>query len=302
MVITTTDKYGRKITSLRISITPICNLNCFYCHREGHKYNQNRFMTPSEIYKIVEVSTKFGVRKIKISGGEPLLRNDIVDIVKFIHNIEGIKDISLTTNGILLKDYAEKLKENGLNRINVSLDTLNPKKYEEITNSNKLNKVLEGIEKSIDVGLTPVKINYLAMKKTMDDLENIMEYCKSVGAILQIIELMPLDETLKKEYVNIDDIEREIQKKSIKTIVRKQMQNRKKYILEDDLEVEFVRPVDNSEFCNHCTRLRLTYDGYLKPCLLRDDNLTDVLTPLRNGEDIKKYFLESIDKREPYYK
>jgi cyclic pyranopterin phosphate synthase len=294
------DKFGREIRSLRISITQKCNLKCFYCHKEGRRGDIDRFMLPEEIGEIVKTSLDFGVRKIKISGGEPLLRRDIVEILKNIKD-KRIKDISMTTNGILLKEYAEKLKDNGLDRVNVSLDTLNNELYKKITKYGDVEKVKKGIEKAIDVGLTPLKINYLAMDININHLKDIMEYCREIGAILQIIEFIPTNKNLNKHHVDITPIENKIREKADKIITRKFMQNRKKYIL-DGLEIEFVRPMDNTEFCSHCTRIRLTHDGFLKPCLLRDDNLVDVLTPLRNGEDIKKCFVECINRREPYFK
>jgi len=294
------DRFGREIRSFRISITNKCNLQCFYCHREGHDSNNNRYMTPEEIGIIAKTSTKFGVRKIKISGGEPLLRKDICEIIENIKD-EKIKDISLTTNGILLENLADKLKDAGLNRVNVSLDTLNPNLYRKITKFGDVNKVINGIKRAIDVGLTPLKVNFLAMSINIKDLPDIMEFCRDIGAILQIIEFIPLKEELKKYYYDISPIENEIKEKADKVITRKFMQNRKKYIV-DGLEIEFVRPMDNSEFCMHCTRIRLTYDGYLKPCLLRDDNLVDILTPLRRGEELEPYFVECINRREPYFK
>ncbi len=296
------DRYGREIRSFRISVTNKCNLKCFYCHREGHNSegNCNRYIKPEEFGIIVKTSTKFGVRKVKISGGEPLIRNDICEIIENVKD-KKIKEISLTTNGILLEKYAEKLKDAGLNRVNVSLDTLNPKLYKEITKVGDVEKVVSGIKKAIDVGLTPLKVNFLAMTINIKDLPNIMEFCRDVGAILQIIEFIPLNEELKKYYYDISTIENEIKEKADKVITRKFMHNRKKYIV-DNLEIEFVRPMDNSEFCMHCTRIRLTHDGYLKPCLLRDDNLVDILTPLRNGENLEPYFIECINRREPYFK
>ncbi|MBW9220795.1 GTP 3',8-cyclase MoaA [Methanothermococcus sp. SCGC AD-155-M21] len=294
------DPFNREIRSLGISITPHCNLKCFYCHREGHNCNSNSLMTPEEIGKIVKSTLKFGVKKIKISGGEPLLRPDLVDIIENISDIR-IKDISLTTNGILLENYAEKLKNAGLNRVNVSMDTIDPVKYKNITYCGDIKIVKAGIERALDVGLTPLKINYLAMKNTIEDLDPLMDYCRDIDAILQIIEFIPLNENLKKYYVDITTIENEIAKKSDKVITRKLMQNRKKYYV-DGLEVEFVRPMDNTEFCNNCTRIRLTYDGFLKPCLLREDNLIDVISPLRDGKNIDDLIYKAILNREPYFK
>ncbi|AEH07501.1 GTP 3',8-cyclase MoaA [Methanothermococcus okinawensis] len=294
------DRFGREIRSLRISITPKCNLKCFYCHREGHDSENINLMTPSELGKIVKTSLKFGIKKVKISGGEPLLRNDLPQIIESISD-DNLKDISLTTNGIFLEECAQKLKDAGLNRVNVSIDTLNPEKYKKITYCGDLEKVKRGVKEAINVGLTPLKINYLALSNTVEDLDDLMNYCRELGAILQIIEFIPLNEHLKKYHVDITPIENKIAEQCDKVITRKFMQNRKKYLV-NGLEIEFVRPMDNTEFCSHCTRIRLTHDGFLKPCLLRDDNLVDILTPLRNGEDIEKCFIECINRREPYFK
>ncbi|ENN96107.1 molybdenum cofactor biosynthesis protein A [Methanocaldococcus villosus KIN24-T80] len=255
-------------------------------------------MTPEEIGKIVDVAKKFGIRKVKISGGEPLIRRDITDIVREVSSRK-LKDVSLTTNGILLEKLADKLKNSGLDRVNVSLDALNPELYKKITGGD-VNKVINGIKRAIDVGLTPVKINFLAMKINICELEKIMDFCRELGAILQIIEFIPIKKELKNYYYDISKIEKELEEKADKIIVRK-FQNRKKYFI-DTLEVEVVKPMDNSKFCMNCSRIRLTYDGYLKPCLLRDDNLVDILTPLRRGENIEKCFLECINRREPYFK
>ena len=257
-------------------------------------------MSADEIGKIVKSSLEFGVRKIKISGGEPLLRTDLPKIIENIKD-DQIKDISLTTNGILLEKYAQKLKDAGLDRVNVSLDTLDPVQYKKITAGGNIESVKKGIEKAIEVGLTPLKVNFLAMECTVKQLPAIMDYCRKIGAILQIIEFIPMEPELKHHHIDVIPIEKEIAKKADQVFTRKFMQNRKKYVI-DGLEVEFVRPMDNTEFCGHCTRIRLTYDGYLKPCLLRDDNLVDVANPVRNGEDIRKYFIKCIEEREPFCK
>ncbi|HIQ32611.1 MAG TPA: GTP 3',8-cyclase MoaA [Methanothermococcus okinawensis] len=294
------DPFKREVRSLRISVTPHCNLRCFYCHREGYNNSKDRSMTPEEIGEIVRAFLDFGIRKIKISGGEPLLREDLPEILENISNPR-IEEISLTTNGTLLERYAQVLKDAGLHRVNVSLDTLDPEKYRQITGYGDVNVVKAGIERAIEVGLTPLKINYLVMKNTLEDLEDLMDYCREVGAILQVIELMPLDKTLRRYYVDITPIEKRIEEMADKVVKRRWMHNRRKYYI-GDLEVEFVKPMDNTEFCRHCTRIRLTYDGYIKPCLLREDNLVDILTPLRRGEDIKEYIREGILRREPYFK
>ena len=156
------DKYERPILSLRITITNRCNENCIYCHHDGMVSSKDE-MTPDEIYKICKIAKKIGVRKIRLSGGDPLVRKDIVEIVEKIASLD-FKDISLTTNGVLLEKYAKDLKDAGLDRINVSLDTLNPDTYKFVTKMDYLNEAKTGILNAVEVGLYPVNINMVIMK------------------------------------------------------------------------------------------------------------------------------------------
>jgi cyclic pyranopterin phosphate synthase len=156
------DNFERPIISLRITITNRCNENCIYCHHDGMVSSKDE-MTPDEIYKICQIAKKLGVKKIRLSGGDPLVRKDIVEIVERVGSLD-FKDISLTTNGVLLEKYAEGLKNAGLNRVNVSLDTLNPDTYKFVTKRDYLDKSKAGILKAVEVGMNPVKINMVVMK------------------------------------------------------------------------------------------------------------------------------------------
>ena len=183
------DKFERPIISLRISITNRCNVKCFYCHHDGiipQKYE----MTPEEIMRISQVAKNIGIIKIRLSGGEPLIRKDIIDIVNSISKI-GFTDVSITTNGILLEEYAQPLKDAGLDRINVSFDTLNPETYRFITKSDYVNQVKRGIEKAVEVGLYPVKVNMVVMRGlNHEEIWDMFHFCKETGAVLQLIELL----------------------------------------------------------------------------------------------------------------
>jgi cyclic pyranopterin phosphate synthase len=276
-----------------------------YCHREGIFEDSNREMTPGEISRIIGICTKHGVKKVKITGGEPLLRPDVIDVVGGISKL-GIEDISMTTNGILLKEYASRLKESGLGRINVSLDTLNPEVFKKITKGGDLRRVTEGIEAAIDAGLYPVKLNVVAMKGINDgEIQEFLDNYSVDGVVLQLIELMDVDkEIFQKYYYNIDDIERGFEKDASDVRVRKYMQGRKKYTL-NGAEVEVIRPMHNTDFCAHCTRIRITADGNFKPCLMRSDNFVDFLTSMREGagdERLEELFIEAVGKREPFMK
>lgn len=299
------DSFGRPLTSMRISITQRCNLNCIYCHREGVFGESSREMTPQEISRIVRIASGLGVKKVKITGGEPLIRGDVCDIVEGIAGVEGISDVSMTTNGVFLQEYAERLKEAGLNRVNISLDTLRPDVFSMITRGGKLDKVIAGIDEAVRVGLDPIKLNMVVMKGINDDeiQEMIKTYSRN-GVVLQLIELVDSDkEFFHKYYFDLDRIEEEIADKARNVRVRKHMQGRKKYTL-NGAQVEVIKPMHNTEFCAHCTRLRVTADGKFKPCLMRQDNLVDFLKEMRAGADdnrIRELFMKAVMRREPYF-
>ncbi|WP_432645239.1 GTP 3',8-cyclase MoaA [Methanobrevibacter sp.] len=302
------DKYERPILSLRITITNRCNENCIYCHHDGMDSSKDE-MTPDEMYTISKIAKKIGVRKIRLSGGDPLVRKDIVEIVEKIASI-GFKDISLTTNGVLLKKYAQDLKDAGLNRVNVSLDTLNRDTYKYLTNMDYLNEVKSGILKAVEVGLYPVKINMVIMKDVnVHEIKEMFEFCKEHGIILQLIELIESencddDEFSAEHHYPLDSIEKELADIADKVHERKFMQGRKKYYIGDG-EIEIVKPVDNAKFCASCSRLRITPDGKIKPCLLRNDNLVELISHIREGKsekELEEIFLNGINKREPFNK
>lgn len=300
------DKYDRPILSLRITLTNKCNVNCIYCHHDGMRSSKNE-MTPDEIYKICQIAKKIGVRKIRLSGGEPLVRKDIVEIISKINSI-GFNDISITTNGILLEKYAQDLKDAGLDRVNVSLDTLNPETYEFITKKDYLDAAKRGILKSVEVGLYPVKINMVIMKDINEhEIKDMFKFCKDHEMVLQLIELIESencdDDKFSAEYhYKLDMVEERLSDMADEVKEREFMQGRRKYYINGG-EIEVVKPIDNSKFCANCTRLRVTPDGKIKPCLLRNDNLVDIITDIRNNESdekLEEIFLKGIDKREPF--
>ncbi|RLI36690.1 GTP 3',8-cyclase MoaA, partial [Candidatus Bathyarchaeota archaeon] len=290
----------------RISVTQRCNLHCFYCHREGEDYESNREMTPEEIETIIRVVSSFGVGKVKITGGEPLLRGDILEIIEGINRVPGISEISMTTNGVLLNELAGPLREAGLARVNVSLDTLNPETYKMITGVDSLERVLSGIRKAAEVGLYPVKVNMVLLRGLNDgEIWDMAKFAGENGLILQLIELESAveNELYKRFHVDLTRIERELERRAEKVIVR-EMHHRRKYFLPDGVEVEVVRPMHNTEFCKYCTRMRITSDGRFKPCLFRSDNLVDFLGPMRSGasiDELAALFLEAVRRRKPYF-
>ncbi len=300
------DKFERPIISLRITITNRCNVNCLYCHHDGMVTSREE-MTADELYTICKIAKKLGVQKIRLSGGEPLIRKDIVEIVEKINSL-GFKDISMTSNGILLEKYAQGLKDAGLNRINVSLDTLNRETYEFITRKDYLESAKAGILKAVEVGLYPVKINMVIMKDiNQNEVKDMFEFCKENNMVLQLIELIESencdDDKFSADYhYKLDMIEERLADIADDVHERKFMQGRKKYYI-DGGEIEVVRPVDNSTFCANCSRLRITPDGKIKPCLLRNDNLVELISHIRAGEseeELTKIFIDGINNREPF--
>lgn len=309
------DNYGRLINNMRISITQECNLDCFYCHHEGENGGEstdNALMTAGEIEKISKIARKVGIEKLKITGGEPLLRKDIVDIVR--RTSKHMKEVSMTTNGILLARYADSLKESGLKRVNVSFDAIDPITFKKITNKDLYYEVKEGVSAAIKAGLNPVKLNMVVLKGINDhDIPLAIEYASNIGAILQLIEFESSKEEVQnpifnKYHLDLNRLEKDLEKIAL-GIRQRNMHRRKKYILSSEnngkTEVEIVRGMHNSVFCNNCTRLRVTSKGELKPCLLRNDNHIDIITPIREGKSDEKLvalFAKAILLKEPYWR
>jgi len=304
------DNCGRPLLNLRVAITKKCNLRCSYCHGEGEE-SPTRLsdigMTAGEIARIAKIAVDLGITRMKLTGGEPLMRKDVVEIVKKVASISGLTDLSMTTNGTLLEPLADNLHENGLKRVNVSLPALDRNVFHKLTGGDVQNAV-NGINAAVKAGLYPVKLNMLLLKDVNDfDVPEMIEFATETGTILQLIELEPInvnDSFYLANHEPLDGYERTLKEKAVKVETRRYMQNRHVYHL-PDVTVEVVRPIENTEFCLHCSRLRLTSEGKLKPCLMRNDNLVDIVTPLRNGasnEELAELFKSANLKREPFNK
>ena len=300
------DNYGRPVLNLRISVTQKCNMHCPYCHREGET-NPSTVMSVEEIVHIVKIALSLGISRVKLTGGEPLIREDILDIVGGIAELRGLRDLSMTTNGTFLGAIAKDLKMKGLNRVNVSLPTLNPETYRNLRGGN-LRDTIEGVRAAVEAELYPVKLNMLILKNVNErEVEKMIQFAERTMTILQLIELEPLnlsDAYYERYHLDLNEIEQRLKEQALEVRTREYMQNRRIYFL-PRVKVEVIHPIENTEFCARCTRIRVTSDGKLKPCLMRNDNLVDILTPLRNGaneEELTKTFLEAVKRREPYYK
>jgi len=264
-------------------------------------------MSKDEVVRIARVAVSLGMVRIKLTGGEPLLRSDIVEIVHDVATIPNLRDLSMTTNGVRLFNLADALTAAGLKRININLPSLDAKTYS-LVNGGDLNEVLDGVGAAVKAGLHPVKLNMLVLRGVNSgDVPKMIEFARQSQTILQLIELEPVnvnDEFYKEHYFPLDEFETELKKQAADVQTRGDMQNRHVYAL-PGVKVEVVHPIENTEFCSRCTRLRVTSDGKLKPCLMVNNNLVDVLTPMRKGaseEELEKLFVAAVKRREPYYK
>ncbi|MGH7885131.1 MAG: GTP 3',8-cyclase MoaA [Thermodesulfobacteriota bacterium] len=285
------DSFGRKINSLRISVTDRCNFRCSYCMpEEGMKWlDKEEILSYEEIFFLVKIFSELGINKIRLTGGEPLVRKDLYKLIFLISNIEKIEDISLTTNGYFLAEMAEKLYNSGLKRINISLDSLNPSKFNLITRRNYFHKVLDGIESAITAGFYPIKINAVIMRGINDnELGEFAKLSRKSNLKIRFIEFMPIGSkdgwknnkvvTYKEIIIKIED---EIGLK-LKPIATVKSDPARKYSFEDGIgEIGFINSV-SEPFCEHCNRIRITAEGKLRTCLFSLSE-TDLKTPLRKG-------------------
>ena len=304
------DSCGRPLLNLRIAITRKCNLRCSYCHGEGEVKRPESIeteMTGEEIVRIAKVAVGLGISRLKLTGGEPLTRSDVVELVKKISFIPRLSDLSMTTNGTLLAPLAKDLHESGLRRVNINLPTLNGDVYHKITEGN-VTDALDGANAAVEAGFCPVKLNMLVLSGVNDcAVPEMIEFARETGTILQLIELEPINVSAAYYSLNhkpLDEYEALLRQEAVEVETRQYMQNRRIYRL-PDVKVEIIRPTENTDFCRHCTRLRVTSDGKLKPCLMRNDNLVDVLTPLRDGandEQLTELFELANQERQPYNK
>jgi cyclic pyranopterin phosphate synthase len=282
------DSFHRQIDYMRISITDRCNLSCIYCAASSvPRLSHDDILCYEEIRQVVQAAAGLGVRRIRLTGGEPLVRPELSKLVQLLSRVEGIDEISLTTNAILLGKYAAELKAAGLKRVNISLDTFKATRFQHITGHDKLGDVLDGIEAAHKGGLNPVKINTVVVKGLNDD--ELLDFARSSmsdGWHVRFIEQMPLTTGLKgNRLVPVKDIIDTINS-SIGQLEPYQTTSGNgpaKYYRLPGAEgtIGFIGPLTDC-FCSGCNRFRLTADGRLRPCLLEDVEI-DLKSPLRNG-------------------
>ena len=304
------DSWQRQINYLRISVTDLCNLNCVYCSAGSiARLSPADILRYEEIQRIVRLAAGMGITKVRLTGGEPLARPDFVKLVRMISQLDGIDDVAVTTNGILLAGYARELKEAGLNRVNVSLDTLQRERFKQITGGDKLAAVLAGIKAAHRVGLEPVKINVVVMRgKNEDELLDFGRKTISNGWHVRFIEFMPFGTC------GADCVEgvptREIQERlqalgKLEPFPGPAGNGPARYyrLPGSNGSVGFITPM-TEHFCATCNRLRITSDGQLRPCLLGNEEV-NLKAALRNGaadDEIKRLIQQAvIIKREEHH-
>jgi len=295
------DSFGREVTGVRVSLTDRCNFDCVYCHNEGLGDTRGPMdardheMSADDVVRFLEVGEEYDIDSVKFTGGEPMLRDDLEDIIR---RTPGSMEVSMTTNGTFLPGRAEDLVDAGLERVNVSQDALDREQFKHVTQSGAYDRVLEGVDAALDAGLDPVKLNMVVFEKTAGYVPGMVEHvAENSGLQLQLIEFMP-ELVGKPEWaVDIDRVHDWLEDQADE-VEHREMHDRKRYWVNDGM-VEIVDPVGNANFCANCHRVRVTHEGYLKGCLNRNDDLKSM------GEmtkpEIREAFERTVDERVPFY-
>jgi GTP 3',8-cyclase len=300
-------KGNRTINYLRLSITDRCNLRCMYCMpEEGVEFvPHNQVLSYEEMLRLVTLSVKAGIRKVRLTGGEPLVRKGFIPFLEKLSAIEDLKEISLTTNGVLLKEFALDIKRCGICRINVSLDSLNPQKFMRITGRDYFHRVKEGIEEAELLGFNPIKINVVAMRGINDD--EILDFARLTlrkPYHVRFIEFMPVGKNncwTSDRFIPADEILNTIRTLGeLKALEHNSLDGpARRYKLDGAKgEIGLIGAISN-HFCDQCNRLRLTAEGHLRGCLFSDQEI-DIKTPLRQGrgeDDLLELLKMAIDKK-----
>lgn len=301
------DNYARNIDYLRVSVTNKCNLRCRYCMPEegiediGHE----NILTLEELGRLVKVAARIGIRKVRLTGGEPLVRRNISNLIAEIAAIPKISDIAITTNGVFFADMAEELKKAGLNRVNFSLDSLDPKRFQYITSRGNLNDVIRSIAKAMEMGMGPIKINTVVMKGINDhEILDFVELAKKMPLHVRFIEFMPVGDLpfyKTDRVVTVDDIGQIIRQKYELTKSAAIQGNgpAKSYQIRGGLgTVGFISAMSD-HFCGECNRIRMTADGKLRSCLFGKNELNMKLALKNSASDdkIAEIFTKAIKEK-----
>jgi len=298
-----TDPFGRCIEYVRLSVTDKCNLRCFYCMPEGfHDFEEpENWLTFDEIERVIAAFGALGVSRVRVTGGEPLVRKNLPDLVTRLAALPGIDDLSLSTNATLLSRQADKLSQSGIGRVNVSLDSLRPERFAKITRGGRLHEVIDGLMAAKSAGLKPIKINMVALNGVNDDeFIDMIEFCAEHGFTLRFIESMPMGDvgrSASKDYISLDTVRQQLAEAYdlIPGFMAGGGPAKYYQVSGTDLKIGFITPI-SQHFCETCNRVRLSVDGTLYLCLGQEHSLS--LRPfLRAGisdEGLQDKIIEAI--------
>ncbi len=301
------DKFGRQITDLRISVTDRCNFRCVYCRSADpeHYRDHDEILSWAELKRLARIFVGLGIRKVRITGGEPLVRQGVEEYINYLHGL-GVEDLSITTNGHLLAERCEKLIAAGLKRINISLDSLEPSKFERITRTQSYGNVLEGIETVQKSRLAPAKVNAVLVRGLNDDeVEAFAEFARERGVIMRFIEFMPLDADRhwsRDLVVPAAEVFQRIHARwPLQQIPHEKSETARKYRFADGApgQIGLIAPVTQA-FCGHCSRIRLTADGKMRTCLFskEDRDLRGLLRAKARDEEIADWVRAIVMEKE----
>ena len=301
------DSFGRVHKNLRISVTDRCNIRCFYCMPEVVKFLPRKdVLSFEEIVRLTRVFASAGIERIRLTGGEPLARRGLSDLVGMLKEIDGIKEIAATTNGLLLADHAESLKAAGLDRLNVSLDTLDPERFQQITRRNGLEKVIAGIESAQEAGFDNIRMNAVAIAGlTEDDIVPLAKFARQRGLELRFIEFMPLDGD--QQWNSQSVMTGESIRRAIESEIGALVEEERKLDSQPAVDfayadgqgrVGFIDPV-SAPFCSACDRVRITAEGKLRNCLFstQEWNLLELLRGGADDEEILRSIRLSVNQK-----
>ncbi len=291
-----TDRFGRRIEYLRLSVTDRCDLRCAYCIPEGFQgfEEPDHWLTFDELERLLGLFARLGLRRLRFTGGEPLLRRNVVDLARRVAAIPGIEDLSLSTNATQLDKHALGLKQAGVTRLNISLDSLRPDRVERINGRPVLDRILAGIEAGRQAGFGPIKINMVVMQENRDEIDAVVAYCLERGFILRLIEVMPMGDTARRMgYVDLQPIKNQLRDRFDLVDAVIPGGGPARYLASRDgrFTVGFITPI-SQHFCATCNRVRLTVDGVLHLCLGQEDRVE--FRPLLRGGASDGEILEAI--------
>lgn len=280
------DRFGRRIEYLRLSVTDRCDLRCAYCIPEGFKdfEEPEHWLTFDEIERLLGLFAGLGLKRVRFTGGEPLLRRNVVELCERVSALPGIEDLSLSTNATQLAKMASELKRAGVSRLNVSLDSLRPQRVEKINGRDVLTQVLAGLDAASEAGFAPIKLNMVAMRENADEIDDIVAYCMARGYVLRLIEVMPMGDTARKMgYVDLQPVKTRLQQRFglIDRLLPGGGPARYLGTPDGRFNVGFITPI-SQHFCDTCNRVRLTVDGILHLCLGQEERM-DFRALLRGG-------------------